>query len=255
MRRQILQNTGIYSGDLILVNQRYVFNGPKKPDMASVINSSPEILINRRAAILLSELMKKIHGWNRIVPVSGWRSRNEQQSIWDSTLAKNGLAFTKKFVAAPGHSEHQTGLAIDLGLKKDDVDFICPDFPYDGVCEIFRSNAASYGFIERYPFGKETVTGIGHEPWHFRYVGVPHAVIMEEYNFTLEEYTDFLKNYPYGDRPFSYRKHGRNVEISYLKAAPEGDTPFETEINIPYSVSGNNIDGFIITAWRETNGY
>ena len=85
---------------------------------------------------------------------------------------ENGEEFTNQFVARPGHSEHQTGLAIDLGLKQPDIDFLRPYFPYKGICQTFRELSTDYGFIERYPAGKEAITGIAHEPWHFRYVGV-----------------------------------------------------------------------------------
>ncbi len=64
------------------------------------------------------------------------------------------------------------------------------------ICQTFREKAAKYGFILRYPAGKEHITGIGHEPWHFRYVGVPHAEIMASEGLTLVEYTDFLTGFP-----------------------------------------------------------
>lgn len=66
--------------------------------------------------------------------------------------------------------------------------------PWSEICQIFRDRAADYGFIERYPKGKENITHIGHEPWHFRYVGVEHAKQMTERNPTLEEYVEWLKN-------------------------------------------------------------
>ncbi len=114
----------------------------------------------------------------------------EQTQIYEDSLRENGGEFTKKFVALPGCSEHQTGLAIDLGLCKEEIDFICPDFPYEGICQKFRQMAPDYGFVERYPAGKEKVTGIGHEPWHFRYVGRPHARIMTDRGLVLEEYLE-----------------------------------------------------------------
>lgn len=64
-------------------------------------------------------------------------------------LQENGTEFTAKFVAMPGHSEHQTGLAIDLGLRQPDIDFIRPAFPYEGICQKFRELAPAFGFIER----------------------------------------------------------------------------------------------------------
>lgn len=72
-----------------------------------------------------------------------------------------------------GCSEHETGLAIDLALAGEEPDFIRPPFPDRGICRRFRQRCADFGFVLRYPAGKETVTGIAHEPWHFRYVGVP----------------------------------------------------------------------------------
>ena len=99
--------------------------------------------------------------------------QQEQQRIWDDSMAEHGETFTRQYVALPGCSEHQTGLAIDLGKAAGYIDFIRPAFPYDGVCGRFRRLAARYGFIERYQRGKEEVTGISAEPWHFRYVGRP----------------------------------------------------------------------------------
>ena len=146
------------------------------------------VLLERQAALALERLMERIGGWREIVPVSGWRPGEEQRQIWDESLRENGMEFTKTYVALPGHSEHESGLAIDLGLKKESIDFIRPDFPYDGICGTFRALAPDYGFIERYPEGKEKITGIGHEPWHFRYVGTPHARILTEAGLVLEEY-------------------------------------------------------------------
>lgn len=161
----LLKEKSIYSGNLILVNPQYPYQTADTDDLIPVTEQNAEIQVSRGAATLLCELMRKINGWNKIVPVSGWRSLQEQQTIWNNSLTENGMEFTKKFVAVPGHSEHQTGLAIDLALKQENIDFICPEFPYSGICQTFRQYAAYYGFIERYPAGKETVTKIGHEPW------------------------------------------------------------------------------------------
>ena len=242
----------IYGGSLILVNASCRFRGKNDDLLIPVHDSAPDILLNRRAAILLSQLMEEIDGWRHIVPVSGWRSQEEQQAIWDDTVKESGLEFTRKYVAVPGHSEHQTGLAIDLGLKQEHIDFICPEFPYTGICQTFRDRAAKYGFILRYPAGKEHITGIGHEPWHFRYVGIPHAEIMAANGLTLEEYTDLLTRYPYGDKPYRHISGGRDIYVSYIRAA-EGETVLDLPESLPYSLSGNNRDGYILTEWRTEN--
>ena len=240
----------VYAGNLILVNGQHPYDSENVDSVLVPAHADSRILLERRTAVLLSKLMSSIDGWTRISAVSGWRSRREQQEIYDRSLRDNGTAFTEQFVAKPDHSEHQTGLAIDLGLKKADLDFIRPDFPYSGICQTFREKAVAYGFIERYPEGKEAVTGIAHEPWHFRFVGAPHAAIMTALCLTLEEYCVLLKRYPRGEKSFLYRYGSQKIEVSYVKAAAGTDTEIEMEDDLPYSVSGNNTDGFVLTEWR-----
>ena len=122
------------------------------------------------------------------------------------------------------------------------MDFIRPAFPYEGICQRFRERAADFGFVERYPAGKETVTGIAHEPWHFRYVGVPHAVVMVEENLCLEEYIDYLREYPYDGQHLTVACKTGTYEIWYC-AGTEAYLPEEGE----YTVSGNNVDGVVVT--------
>lgn len=239
----------IYEGNLILVNADLPLKETKKLEFASINERFPDILLKREATNILKLIFNKIDSNNDILPVSGYRSEYEQKEIYASSLQDNGADFTKKFVALPNHSEHQTGLAIDLGLKKDKIDFICPDFPYEGVCETFRRMAPYYGYIERYQPQKEDITGIAHEPWHFRYVGYPHSQIIAENNFSLEEYIEFIKQFTLGNslRIWDGRK---TTEIFYVPYK-EGSTSF---ISVPekcvYQVSGNNKDGFIVTLWR-----
>ncbi len=173
---------------LILVDRKHGCPGDAARDLVPVHGDEPRVLLEREAAEALSRIMEELDGWRDIVPVSGWRSREEQQAIYDASLRDNGRAFTEQFVALPGHSEHQTGLAIDLGLRRGEIDFLRPAFPYEGICQLFRELAPAYGFIERYPAGKQAVTGIAHEPWHFRYVGAPHARAITRAGLTLEEY-------------------------------------------------------------------
>ena len=173
---------------LVLVNSQHAYSPDTKQDLIPVHESYPNILLEREAVQALSRVMEQIDGWRYIVPVSGWRSLEEQLEIYANSLRETGPEFTAKFVAMPGHSEHQTGLAIDLGLLQPEIDFIRPAFPYEGICQKFRELAPAYGFIERYPAGKESITGIAHEPWHFRYVDTPHSEVMAFKGLTLEEY-------------------------------------------------------------------
>lgn len=249
MKMLVIPKKSVHAGNLILVNGQYSYRSENVESSLVPVHSDSKVLLERRAAVLLSKLMSSIEGWEQVSAVSGWRSRAEQQDIYNQSLRDNGPTFTEQFVAKPDHSEHQTGLAIDLGLRKPEIDFVRPDFPYSGICQTFREKAVAYGFIERYPKRKEAVTGIANEPWHFRYVGAPHAAIMTELGLTLEEYHAFLKQYPHGEKHFLYRVGNQNIEVYYVKAAAGADIEFEIEDDIPYSVSGNNADGFVLTQW------
>lgn len=249
MKKLVIPQQFIYSGKLVLVNAQYPYCCENAEAGLSPAYAGSKILLEHRASVLLARLMSSMNGWTQIDAVSGWRTQQEQQQIYDHSLGHNGPAFTKQFVAMPGHSEHQTGLAIDLGLRQPDMDFICPEFPYSGICQAFREKAPAYGFMERYPKGKEVITGIAHEPWHFRYVGAPHAAIMTQLGLTLEEYHAFLRQYPHGEKHFSYKTGHQSIQVSYAKATPGTDTVLEIPADIPYSLSGNNIDGFILTQW------
>lgn len=205
--------------------------------------------MDRNATSLLNVLMEEIDHRSKIIPVSGWRSKEEQAAIYQDSVKENGLAFTCKYVAKPDHSEHQTGLAIDLGLNRPDLDFIRPDFPYTGICQIFREKAPLYGFIERYPAEKEPITGIGHEPWHFRFVGMPHAAIMTDMKLTLEEYMAFVKESSSQAKPFRYAKKGCRVSILFIQIESGEETQIPVNPGMPYTLSGNNMDGVIVTQW------
>ena len=186
-------------GTLYLVNRAHPLAGePEAEALVPVDGGHSRIMLHQRARVMLEQLLTAVDGRGAIVPVSGYRPRSEQQAIWDGSLAEHGQKFTETYVARPGCSEHQTGLAIDLGLNQGEVDFLRPAFPYDGICQAFRDHMARFGFIQRYPAGKEAVTGIGHEPWHFRYVGRPHALRMAARGFaTLEEYLPWLAGFPW----------------------------------------------------------
>lgn len=234
-----------WTGPLVLVNQRHPIQGDTAPDLASPDHRRPGVLLERQAARLLDACVRAAGSWQDIVPVSGWRSRAEQQAIWDDTWAREGEAFTRRYVALPRCSEHETGLAIDLGKAVERIDFIRPLFPDYGPWGAFRRAAADYGFILRYRREKEAVTGIAEEPWHFRYVGAPHARLMEDNGLCLEEYGQFLRA-----RPRSCAlPNGRRVRVSWLACPGEG-----LELDVPpeacVQVSGHNDGGFIVTCWE-----
>lgn len=250
MKTVSLSRDMVHSGSLILVNRNYpLFKGVCEKSLASACDTHNDVLLEKRAATVLQKLLEEMNCREEIVPVSGFRSEYEQSHIYQTSLLDNGAEFTAKYVMPPNHSEHQSGLAVDLALNQPDIDFLRPYFPYTGICGTFRDKAVQFGFTERYPKGKESITGIAHEPWHFRYVGAPHSKIMREMGVTLEEYLFHLKEFPYGSKPFRYIFDGLDIEISYL-AAGKKEVLFEIADDLPYTVSGDNMDGFVIAQWR-----
>jgi D-alanyl-D-alanine dipeptidase/carboxypeptidase len=246
-----LHKEDVHKGNLILINKLYPIKFLNQPStLIPVYIDYPEILMDMKAASVLLHLLKHLNCTNDILPVSGFRTKLQQENIYSSSLAANGQAFTEQYVALPNHSEHQTGLAIDLAKKQTEIDFIRPDFPYEGIYQRFRDKASDYGFIERYQCGKEHITGIAHEPWHFRYVGYPHSKIMATQGFSLEEYIEFLKGYPVMGKHLHTSHKDQMIEIFYIDLT--GSSP--VNINLPkgalYQISGNNTDGIIVTLWR-----
>ena len=122
---------------------------------------------------------------------SGFRSVKEQQEVWDDFEKKYGIEYTKNTVAVPWYSEHHTGLAIDIVIKKDGK-LIEENEDMIAEREIFakiHEKLADYGFILRYPENKKDITGYGYEPWHFRYVGsAKKAKEIRDSGLTFDEY-------------------------------------------------------------------
>lgn len=118
---------------------------------------------------------------------STYRSYWSQNRIYENYVANYGQDPTDTFSAKPGFSEHQTGLAFDIGGADRSL-WAEENFKYTQEAEWLKNNCTKYGFILRYPEGKEWITGYMHESWHFRYVGVEHSKNFENSDLTLEEY-------------------------------------------------------------------
>ena len=121
---------------------------------------------------------------------SGYRSVEKQQAIMDKFIEQYGKDYATKTVALPGTSEHNTGLAVDI-VPKVNGEWIVENEDMLKQTEIFsviHSMLPDYGFILRYPEGKEEITGYAYEPWHLRYVGKQAAQEIFNKNYTLEEY-------------------------------------------------------------------
>lgn len=119
--------------------------------------------------------------------ISGFRTNEKQDTLFNNSIKKNGLDHALIYSAKPGYSEHQLGLAIDINSVEE-------SFKNTNEYKWLKNNSYKYGFIERYPEGKEKITGFGYEPWHYRYLGVDVATKIFTENITYEEYVaKFLK--------------------------------------------------------------
>lgn len=123
--------------------------------------------------------------------LNSYRSVQQQEEAVERNLKKYGPEHTKKYVAIPGHSEHHTGLAMDVSIMRNGTlararqDLLAMDMLYQTV----HKKLPRYGFILRYPDGKTPITKIGYEPWHFRYIDSPEiATEIMETGLCLEEY-------------------------------------------------------------------
>ena len=121
---------------------------------------------------------------------SAWRSTADQQALVDSSAGETSGKAAKEYVAEPGYSDHQTGLALDLYLNVDGEDVVQKEEleNYPEIWEEIHDLLPQYGFILRFPEGSEGVTGHPYEPWHIRYVGEKAAEEITRQEITLEEY-------------------------------------------------------------------
>ena len=186
-------------------------------------------------------------GGNKDVMVNeAYRSFDAQQSIYDSKVRQYGQ--NQKIAQLPGYSEHHTGLAIDFsiypagGVK---ARTFTPEADYLWI----YNNCHKYGFVLRYPENKTDVTGISPESWHFRYVGVPHATYMYERGITLEEYLSELRIYT-ESIPLLVSADGVEYGVYYIDKDVLEYTEFNVPKNTEYSISGDNMGGFVV--WYKT---
>ncbi len=118
---------------------------------------------------------------------SGYRDFDYQEKIYNRLLEEKGFTYAVTRIAEPGKSEHQTGLALDFCIYKDDKCYIEHDIKELEETKWIHQNAHKFGFILRYPEGKEDITKYSYEPWHLRYIGDLASNLYHK-KITLEEY-------------------------------------------------------------------
>lgn len=174
---------------LMLVNKdnplgyNYVPDDLVKPNVRFLNSTSDESkYMDKKAAKALEDLFEGAKDDNiTLIGSSAYRSYKSQVMIFNDTIKEKGVGYANKYVAKPGKSEHQSGLAIDVTNESRCMDKSSKEAQW------LANNAYRYGFILRYPEGKEDITGYNYEPWHIRYVGKKAAKYIYNNNLTLEE--------------------------------------------------------------------
>ena len=256
-----------FKGDLILVNHNHEFFGDVE-DLVDINEKIQQTGVNWLSAIedtnigdmLISEVVYEplismtkdfydLTGIDNLYIYGAYRPRNYQEQLYGEDLLATGSAESTR-VAKPGFSEHECGLAFDFSTY--------PDWDYqgEGEYEWLTKNCYKYGFIIRYTEEKEDITKIQSEPWHLRYVGIPHAYFMTSGNICLEEYINLIEtNYRYEGQHLEFADDSNNNYEVYF--VPSNDAETITEIPVPtkyeYTVSGDNDNGFIVTVYKGAN--
>ena len=248
-------------GELILVNKQHLFDFDaratlfetelpesiyqKKTDSYFVKNIN--ISLNQSATEALNKLLDDFAaatGHKDIIIVDAFRSYETQQVVLDAKIAQYGEEQGRLIATEPGASEHHSGYAIDLSLYVNSQQL---DYDGTGDYEWIPQNCAKYGFVIRYPEGKTNITGIDYEPWHLRYVGIPHAKYMTENNLCLEEYIEKLALYPIDSERLKISDYdGNNYEV-YSVGVPSDGSEIKVPKNKPYTLSGDNAGHIIVT--------
>lgn len=183
--------TDVSKGILMLVNKKYRLPDDFQPDELVEIPSNyhvqdgKEYMMQKEAADAFYQMSgaawKETGGAIDLRIVSGYRSKSYQEWLYGYYEETYGKQEADSYSARPRHSEHETGLACDIGMVED-------AYQYTEDYKWLMENAHLYGYILRYPLGKEHITGYIYESWHFRYVGVETAMAVKESGLTYEEY-------------------------------------------------------------------
>ncbi|WP_071392878.1 VanY-A/VanY-F/VanY-M family D-Ala-D-Ala carboxypeptidase [Bacillus tuaregi] len=234
-----IEKDQIYQGNLLLVNQDHPVH--QESILSDIVNlyehqeltkgyglMENEMYLSEEIAREFSKMILAANneGVQNFCITSGFRGFEAQSVLYQEMGSDYALP--------AGYSEHNLGLALDVGSTQMKM----ADAPEGKWIE---ENAWKYGFILRYPKDKTDITGIQYEPWHIRYVGLPHSAIMQEKNFVLEEYLEYLKE----KKQISANLNGESYKITYFPVSE--NALIEVPMNHVYEISGNNTDGVIVT--------
>ncbi|MGE7770644.1 VanY-A/VanY-F/VanY-M family D-Ala-D-Ala carboxypeptidase [Viridibacillus arvi] len=233
----------IYKGDLLLVNKDYpVQKDSIKSDIINLFQNkelvSGFVILDRNLRLskeIVYKFLKVVDaaekdGVSHFLISSSYRDFDEQSELYQKMGSNYALP--------AGYSEHNLGLSLDVGSTQMKMEK-APEGKW------IEQEVWKYGFVLRYPKNKTNITGIQYEPWHIRYVGLPHSAIMHKKKLTLEEYLDFLKE----NKEISINAEGKDYMVSYYEISKS--RTIDVPVNKYYDISGNNVDGVIVTVHEE----
>ncbi|KOS67014.1 D-alanyl-D-alanine carboxypeptidase [Lysinibacillus contaminans] len=174
---QTLPTEPTYINGILLANKRY----PLPSTFAPGEDAKAREALNTMLAAA------KQQGFD-LVAFSGYRSFEYQTTLYNNYVNRDGVDAADRYSARPGYSEHQTGLAFDIGEKGKEDLWLTAEFGETSAGQWLVAHANEFGFILRFPQNKEHITGYMYESWHFRYVGVEIAKEIKQRDITLEEY-------------------------------------------------------------------
>ena len=183
------KNTDISKGNLMIVNKTYYLNETyTNTEMSSISNrysyGTNQMVTNETFNAFLNMFNDAKKEDLTLIVNSSFRSYEEQTDIYNKYKNYKGEEYADSIAARPGHSEHQTGMAIDIQTYGSSAETFEDTEEFKWLSE----NAYKYGFILRYPKDKEYITGYAYESWHYRYVGEEVAKYIQENNITFDEY-------------------------------------------------------------------
>lgn len=196
--KKIIQNPG---NIMVLVNKEYGLPDGYAPEDLVRPNvpfsfgdqDIEKSYMRKEAAKALEAMFNDATSHNiHLYAVSGYRSYDRQVQVFNNEVQNVGMEQAAQVVAIPGFSEHQTGLSMDVSSVSANFS-LSNQFGETPEGKWLLENAHRFGFILRYPSGKEDITGYDHEAWHFRYVGEKAATEIYQNGFTLEEYFNIVK--------------------------------------------------------------
>jgi len=231
--------TLVDTGYLKLVNRDFAMS--RDMDYSTLFSVAPllparanYITVHRSLLGAMQSLFAQADGIGPFFVTSGYRDVARQAEIYENSL-------DRRFVMPAGHSEHNLGLAADIlidGVSMDDMS----EHP---AAAWLAQNAWQHGLILRYPYGSYEITRVPHEPWHFRYVGLPHAFYMATANIVLEEYLQLLAS---RHDSLVVPIDGITYHIWYRR--PTADGELFVPQDLPFSISTSNRGGYVVTAWE-----